>query len=195
MPANTDFELILASSSPYRQRQLTQLGLSFSCFSPNIDENPLAGESPADLASRLAKTKADSYQANNMQFVIGSDQVADLNGLALGKPGNKEKATAQLKACSGRQVVFHTALCVRHNQSYAESSSKTLVNFRQLSDIEIANYIEREPALDCAGSFKCEGLGITLFESIQSDDPSALIGLPLIQLNKSLIQLGFNCLD
>ncbi|HET7570036.1 MAG TPA: Maf family nucleotide pyrophosphatase [Gammaproteobacteria bacterium] len=182
--------IVLASSSPYRRELLGRLNLPFDCQSPNIDETPRPGESPHDLAQRLAHSKAEAIAATLDQpaLVIGSDQVASINGAPIGKPGNRERARAQLQQASGRTVEFHTAVAVRESGSSREASftDVTRVHFRTLKDDEIARYLDGEQPYDCAGSFKAEGLGITLFESIESSDPTALIGLPLIELARIL---------
>ena len=184
--------LVLASTSRYRRELLGRLALDFDAAAPGVDETARAGESPRSLAVRLARDKARAVAARTPQaVVIGSDQVADLDGAALGKPGTAERAFGQLRACSGREVVFHTAVCVAAPGCEIEFLDRTVVRFRQLSDAEIARYLEREQPFDCAGSFKSEGLGAALFESIRNDDPTALIGLPLIALARALRELGF----
>ena len=191
-------KLILASTSPYRKAQLAHLGLPFDCLAQSVDETPKADEPPLELALRLSQFKALSASSGCTQnsLIIAGDQCAAFGSRILGKPYTEQNAVAQLQACSGQQVIFYSGLCVLDNRTDQLTSVcvETRVTFRQLSDEEISNYISRESPLDCAGSFKCEGLGITLFESIQSDDPSALIGLPLIQLNKLLIRHGVNAL-
>jgi 7-methyl-GTP pyrophosphatase len=185
--------LVLASTSRYRAELLHRLGLAFELRPPGIEENVMAGEAPAVRAMRLAEAKAIDAGAGLLDaLVIGSDQVAELDGVLLDKPGSTERAQAQLLACSGRIVYFHTALCVfdtRDGQRYTHVDL-TRVHFRQLDAAEIARYIEREQPLDCAGSFKCEGLGISLFERIENSDPTALIGLPLIALAQLLRDAG-----
>ncbi len=193
-------QLILASSSFFRKQLLNRLGLTFSVISPEVDETALPGEAPWELAKRLAQTKAnavlESLPANTPALIIGSDQVAVLDNRILGKPGHHEKAADQLRQQSGRNVIFYTALCVlnsstRHMQIDLVDSK---VLFRQLTEENIAVYLEREPAYNCAGSFKSEGLGIALLENIVSNDPTALIGLPLISLAKMLEREGLNIL-
>ncbi|MCR6651503.1 MAG: Maf family nucleotide pyrophosphatase [Cellvibrionaceae bacterium] len=187
--------LILASSSAYRRQLLSQLGLSFTYISPNIDELPLANESAMALTKRLALAKAQRILRDNPEaLVIGSDQVADLDGIILGKPHTAERAFAQLKHCSGRTVHFFTAVALTSSQHQQSEVVTTQVRFRTLSDSQLLAYIKKEEPLDCAGSFKCEGLGIALFESITSDDPSALIGLPLIRLAHMLGAEGIEVL-
>ncbi len=187
MTTLNDIDLVLGSTSPYRRELLARLTPNFRVVSPHIDETPLPNETPAASAVRLAKSKAAAVAEKCAgAIVIGSDQVADLDGLALGKPGSVENAIRQLRACSGRYVIFHTALCVidaRSPQRNAfQAIDTTRVKFRKLDDAEIARYVEREKPLDCAGSFKSEGMGIVLFEKIESIDPTALIGLPMIAL-------------
>lgn len=184
--------LILASSSRHRRALLARLGLEFTCHSPDIDETPQRGEAPDALAERLAVAKATRVAAEAPgALVIGSDQVAALGDLVLGKPGDAARARAQLEACAGREVVFHTAVCVHRPGGSTETHRDvTTVVFRALSAAEIHRYVEREQPLDSAGAFRCEGLGISLFERIESTDPSALIGLPLIWLSSALRRAG-----
>jgi septum formation protein len=184
-------DLVLASTSRYRRELLARLTPDFRSVAPDVDEKPLPDESPTALADRLALAKAQAVAAKNPgAIVIGSDQTADLDGRALGKPGSVDAACAQLAACSGRTVTFHTGLCAidaRHSSHRVLAAQDiTRVHFRILDAAAIARYVERERPLDCAGSFKCEGLGIALFERIQSEDPTALIGLPLIALCRLL---------
>ena len=184
--------LLLASTSPYRRELLQRLRLPFECMPPRVDETPLPGEAPAALASRLAGEKAAEVHAREPDaFVIGSDQVADLEGRVLGKPGDFESAVAQLRAMSGREVAFHTALCVIGPGFRESAIDTTLVRLRDLGDDDIARYLQAEPAFDCAGSFKAEGLGIVLFDAIHSADPTALVGLPLITTARLLRKAGF----
>jgi septum formation protein len=194
MMALADVDLVLASTSPYRRELLSRLSAHFRCLAPQVDEAARPGEAPSVLAARLAAAKAHEVAARTPgAVVIGSDQVADLDGTVLGKPGSIENARAQLAACSGHDVVFHTAICLvdaRVAPAQARSAmDSTKVRFRQLDAQEIARYIERELPLDCAGSFKAEALGIALFEQIESVDPTALIGLPLIALNRLLREI------
>ncbi len=187
--------LILASSSVYRQRLLLQLKVSFTCISPDIDESSLPNESADALTRRLAITKAARIlQDNPGALVIGSDQVADLDGAVLGKPYDPERAIAQLTQCSGKTVRFYTSVALLSSGMQQVDVVTTWVRFRALTDEQIRAYIKKEEPLDCAGSFKCEGLGVALFESIQSDDPSALIGLPLISLTRMLHAVGLDVL-
>jgi septum formation protein len=185
--------LILASTSPYRRQLLSRLGLAFDCARPQVDEQPHADEAPIDLAMRLAQEKAQEVTARHPgHWVIGSDQVADLAGQPLGKPGTVEAARAQLAAMSARHVDFHTAICITDGQTVLRHCDLTRVRFRALDSAQIARYIAAEQPLDCAGSFKCEGLGIALFEAIENRDPTALIGLPLIATSALLRQAGFS---
>jgi septum formation protein len=188
----TTHRLLLGSTSPYRRELLQRLRLPFESVSPRVDETPMPGEPPAGLALRLAGEKAAEVHAREPDaFVLGSDQVADLDGRVLGKSGDFETATAQLRAMSGREVVFHTALCVV-GPGYRESAvDTTRVRMRELGDEEIARYLQAEPAFDCAGSFKAEGLGIALFDAIDSHDPTSLVGLPLIATARLLRKAGF----
>jgi septum formation protein len=188
-------QLVLASTSPYRRELLARLGLAFTQVAPDVDESPLPSEAPAAIASRLARAKAGAVaRAHAGAWVIGSDQVAELDGQGLGKPGGRERAVGQLRAMSGRSVRFHTAVCVAGGEpgaSPAELVDTTTVRFRTLDDAEIARYVDREQAFDAAGSFKAEGLGIALFDAIESRDPTALIGLPLIGTARLLRRCGF----
>lgn len=182
---NSHLNLVLASSSRYRRELLGRLRLPFETFAPEVDESPLPGEAPADTAGRLAEAKAAVGKARFANAVIiGSDQVAVCEGKRLDKPGNHEAAVRQLQFARGRSVVFHTALALLNTSSGRTQSSvvPTEVRMRQLSDGEIERYLQAEPAYDCAGSAKVEGLGITLMERVESEDPTALIGLPLIAL-------------
>lgn len=178
--------VVLASTSRYRAELLKRLFDVFDQVAPDVDETPLANEAPVELATRLALAKANAVARDlHDAIVIGSDQVAELDGHVLGKPGTMVHAQAQLAACSGREVRFHTAVCVidaRRDHHCAQAIDLTRVTFRTLSADEISRYVAREQPLDCAGSFKAEGLGISLFERIESEDPTALIGLPLIAL-------------
>jgi septum formation protein len=187
--------LILASTSPYRRELLARLGLAFDTMRPETDETPRPAEPPQALAARLARTKAEAVlgcaPASDL-WSIGSDQVAELDGRPLGKPGTAENAIAQLSAMSGREIRFHTALCLANSESRRlEACDVTTVRFRTLGRDEILRYVERERPLDCAGSFKSEGLGVALFEEIDNRDPTALIGLPLIATARLLREAGF----
>ena len=184
--------LILASTSVYRRELLTRLGIPFTVVSPKVDETPMPGESTQQLALRLAKAKAGAVAKEYPSaWIIGSDQVADLCGAAIGKPGNFERAMAQLQLMRGSTVTFHTALCLMRSDSETTLSVPTEVTFRKLSDEILESYLLAEEPYDCAGSAKSEGLGISLLESIKSDDPTALIGLPLIALCGLLRDVGF----
>jgi septum formation protein len=189
--------LILGSTSVYRRELLARLQIPFETVSPDVDETPVAGEMPADLARRLALAKARSVAARFPQaVVIGSDQVADLDGEPLGKPGNHERATDQLRRMRGHWLVFQTAVavaCMATGYEQMEMAS-VRVKFRNLSDAEIETYLQREKPYDCAGSAKSEGLGIALLETIDSDDPTALIGLPLIRTCGMLTAAGIRLL-
>jgi septum formation protein len=192
MTGNTT-RLVLASTSRYRAELLRRLGVEFESCAPGTDETPVAGESPPARARRLAIAKAEAAaDTRRDSVVIGSDQVAELDGTLLDKPGTAARAREQLLASSGRQVNFHTAVCVldtRDGRRHVHVDH-TCVRFRRLQEKEIARYVEREQPFDCAGSFKCEGLGISLFEGIDNTDPSALIGLPLIALARLLRGCG-----
>ena len=185
--------LVLGSTSRYRRELLARLGLPFDVAAPAVDETPLAGEAPRALALRLALAKARAVAAAHPQaVVIGSDQVADLDGEPLGKPGNHERATAQLRRMRGQTVVFHTALAVVCQATGFEQVdlAPVRVRFRDLSDAEIERYLRAEQPYDCAGSAKSEGLGIALLDAIVSDDPTALVGLPLIRTCRMLRAAG-----
>jgi len=185
--------LVLASSSSYRKALLDKLGLPYETASPDIDEAPHPAEAPESQARRLATEKARVLAGRfPAHLIIGSDQVAVAAGLRLGKPGSRENAIAQLRASAGKSVVFHTALCVLNSQTGETQvdADRTVVHFRALTDQQIEHYVDREQPLDCAGSFKSEGLGIALFERIEGEDPNALIGLPLIRLIRVLEAFG-----
>lgn len=187
--------LILGSTSRYRRELLERLRIPFTVQSPEVDETPLPGEAPATLAARLALAKARAVAALHPDaVVIGSDQVADLDGQPIGKPGTHERAVAQLQAMRGKQIVFQTAVAVvcQSRQFAAQDLAPVVVRFRDLSDTEIENYLRAEEPYDCAGSAKSEGLGISLLSAIESDDPTALIGLPLIRTCALLRQAGIN---
>jgi len=176
--------LVLGSTSPYRRELLQRLRLPFDVDSPRVDESPRAGEAPADLARRLALEKAQEVASRHPDaVVIGADQVAELDGQAIGKPGTFDRAVAQLQAMQGRRVVFHTAVAVLRPATGFEQVvvAPVQVQFRPLRDAEIERYLQLEQPYDCAGSAKCEALGISLLEAIESDDPTALIGLPLMR--------------
>ena len=185
--------LVLGSTSVYRRELLQRLHLPFTVAAPAVDETPLPGEPPAQLAQRLALAKAHAVATLHPgAVVIGSDQVADLAGQPLGKPGDHARATAQLQRMRGHTVVFHTAVAVVcHASNFAQTDlAPVRVRFRDLSDAEIERYLRAEQPYDCAGSAKSEGLGISLLEAIDSDDPTALIGLPLIRTCRLLRAAG-----
>jgi len=197
MPDIFNRKLILGSTSVYRRELLGRLNVPFSVESPHVDETPLPGEHPAALAQRLALAKAKAVAARFPDcVVIGSDQVADLDGLALGKPGTHDRAVAQLRQMSGKTVVFQTALAVVCLETgfCDQSLAPVNVRFRTLEDVEIENYLQLEQPYDCAGSAKSEGLGIALLDAIDSDDPTALIGLPLIRTSRMLRAAGIQLL-
>lgn len=185
--------LILASTSPYRRLLLERLGLPFDVARPDTDETPQPGETPAALVQRLAIAKAMTVSAQAPDaWVIGSDQAAELAGVPVGKSGHRDAAVAQLQTLSGRAIRFHTAVCLTGPDGQRHTAlDMTTVNFRVLSEDEIERYVDREQPFDCAGSFKSEGLGIALFDGIDSRDPTALIGLPLIATSALLRQAGF----
>lgn len=183
--------LILASTSRYRQELLTRLRLPFEAVAPEVDETPLAGEVPAALAERLALAKARAVASLHPHaVVIGSDQVADLDGEPLGKPGTHEAARDQLQRMSGREVVFQTAVAVVAPGLAAIERAEVRVRLRPLSDREIEAYLLADQPYDCAGSAKVESLGIALLDAVVSDDPTALIGLPLIRTCQLLRRAG-----
>jgi septum formation protein len=186
--------LVLASTSEYRRQLLARLRIPFDVARPDVDEAPHPGEPPADLAARLAAAKGQAIARRSPQaWVIGADQVAEIDGQVLGKPGSFERAADQLAAASGRRVVFHTAACLLREDTRKafHFRDRTEVVFRRLEAAEIERYLHAEQPYDCAGSFKCEGLGISLFDAIHTRDPTALVGLPLIDLAKALRQAGF----
>lgn len=190
--------LILASTSRYRRELLERLRLPFDVVSPQVDETPRPGEAAADLAVRLAHAKAAAVAVLHPNaVVIGSDQVAELDGQPIGKPGMHERAVQQLRSMRGRSVVFHTAVSVHHAASgYAGAAlAPVTVHFRMLADAEIEHYLRAEQPYDCAGSAKCETLGIALLQAIDSDDPTALVGLPLIRTCELLRAAGFDPLQ
>jgi septum formation protein len=185
--------LILASTSRYRRELLARLRLPFDVAAPGVDESARPGEPPQALTPRLAFEKAAAIAADAPgSWVIGSDQLAELDGVALGKPGGRAAAIAQLAAMSARTVVFRTAVSLVHADGRRlAAADATSVRFRALTAGEIARYVEAEQPFDCAGSFKSEGLGIALFEAIDSSDPTALVGLPLIATARLLRRAGF----
>jgi MAF protein len=186
-------KLVLGSSSPFRRELLARLGVPFVTESPDINEDALASETPEDLVLRLAEEKARAAGQNHPDsLVIGSDQVACLDGSILGKPGNRENAIAQLHQSAGKRLTFYTGLCLLNTASNEEqiACESFHVHFRQLSNEQIERYVDREQPFNCAGSFKSEGLGIALFDRLEGDDPNALIGLPLIRLIDMLAEEG-----
>lgn len=187
--------LILASTSPYRQTLLKRLGLPFGVEAPGVNEKLVAGEASAARALRLALAKARAIAATHPDaWVLGSDQVADCAGRILEKPGDERCCREQLAACSGRSVTFFTAAALMRGEppTMSQHVDRTVVRFRTLGSDEIARYVERDRPFDCAGGFRCEGLGIALFEAIDTNDPSALIGLPLIWTARALRQAGLD---
>ncbi|BBB29300.1 Maf family protein [Neptunomonas japonica] len=189
--------LVLASSSPYRRILLDKLQLPYSCHSPDIDESPYTDESATQLVMRLAAEKARAVAVQHPgSVIIGSDQVAVLNNLILGKPGTKENARKQLQQASGQRVTFLTGLCTLDTlNNHAQTEVIPFyVHFRELTAQMIENYIDKESPLDCAGSFKSEGLGIALFEKLEGEDPNALVGLPLIRLISMLNNININAI-
>ena len=191
-------QLILGSTSAYRRELLARLHIPFEVAAPDVDETPLPGEAPNEMAMRLSLAKARAVAVRFPQaVVIGSDQVADLNGLSLGKPGTHDKAVAQLRHMRGQTVVFQTAVAVVCLETGFEQRSLAAVRvkFRDLTNDEIENYLQIEKPYDCAGSAKSEGLGIALLDAIDSDDPTALIGLPLIRTCQMLRAAGMSLLS
>lgn len=187
-------QILLASSSVFRKQLLEKLHLNFSQEAPDIDETPLPGETPKKMVKRLTLAKAKALKSKHPEkIIIASDQTACFDNQSIGKPQTFERAKTQLKSFSGKEIIFYTGLAVLDpftGKTY-EAMDTTLVRFRALSDEVIENYLQIEQPLNCAGSFKSEGLGISLFESIESTDPNALIGLPLIKLTSIFYQMGF----
>lgn len=191
-------QLILASSSIYRHALLSRLQIPFVCVSPDVDETPLGGELPQETALRLAQLKARKVAlAHPEALIIGCDQVATLDNLQLGKPLTHDNATKQLRMMRGRQVTFHSALCLYNAKTKVMQAEVVpyLVQFRALSDLQIENYLNKEQPYHCAGSAKSEGLGIAIIESMTGEDPNALIGLPLIKLIDMLQNQGVDVLS
>ena len=186
--------LVLASTSPFRKTILEKLAIPFETVAPDVDESPLANESAEQLVARLAELKAKAVAKKYPDaLIIGSDQVAVVDGQIIGKPGTHEKAVAQLKRATGKRVTFLTGLCL-YNARTQRAQIDVIpfyVIFRQLKDAQIENYLQKEQPYNCAGSFKSEGLGIALFERLEGDDPNTLMGLPLIRLIKMLESEGF----
>lgn len=190
-PISAHNPLILASGSKYRAELLARLHLPFVGMAPDLDETPRAGETGRQLTQRLALAKAQTLSVRFPdRWIIGSDQAAECDGQILGKPGTRERAIEQLEFLSGKSVEFLTAVSLAGGAQRLEALDITTVQFRKLTRTDIERYVEIEPAFDCAGSFKCEGHGITLFESIRSEDPTGLIGLPLIAVRRLLSQAG-----
>ena len=189
------YNLILASTSPFRRAILEKLGLPFEVAAPETDETLLKNETPQQLVERLAIAKAKAVaEQNDKGLIIGSDQVAVNNGIILGKPGDHATAVKQLQAASGKRITFYTGLALI-NAATGNIQSKVVpfsVSFRQLSDSQIENYLQKEQPYNCAGSFKSEALGICLFDRLEGEDPNTLIGLPLIQLVRMLENEGLN---
>ncbi len=184
--------LLLASSSPARRELLARLGLPFTSASPDVDETPLPGEDTATLVQRLSEAKALALAAKHAGLIIGSDQALTIDGETLGKPGNHEKAVEQLRRLSGRDITFHTGLCLLNTVTGRRQTTVEpfTVSVRPLSTITIERYLLREQPYQCAGSFMCEGLGITLFRQFRGRDPNSLIGLPLMALTDFLLNEG-----
>jgi MAF protein len=184
--------IILASTSPFRKELLTRLGLSFETASPDVDETRRENESAMALVRRLSEAKARAIGASQPGLVIGSDQVATLGDMVLGKPGSHERAVEQLRQLSGHAVTFQTGLCLLDSENNTQQLDVVpfTVHFRKLDEAQIERYLRHDQPYNCAGSFKSEGLGITLFERMEGDDPSALIGLPLIRLTAMLENAG-----
>ena len=196
MSSDTRPALILGSSSPYRRELLSRLRIPFEVATPDIDETPLADERPAATALRLSRLKAEAIAARHAgALVIGSDQVCTLDDQQIVKPGTHAKALAQLQLMRGRTVTFHSALCLLDGRTGEAQVAdiQTRATFRDLSDAELDAYLRLETPYDCAGSAKVEGLGIMLLERVESDDPTALIGLPLIALTGMLRHVGYPC--
>jgi septum formation protein len=190
----SDPTLVLASTSPYRRALLERLRVPFVTASPKVDELPRPSESPRALAQRLAIAKAEAgARLHPGAWVVGADQVAECDDDILGKPGTPERARMQLAVCSGRVVTFHTAVRLHRGANEAHTHvDVTRVKFRVLSSDEIERYVELDNPLDCAGSFRSEGLGIVLFERVETEDPTALVGLPLLWLAGALRKAGFD---
>jgi septum formation protein len=186
--------LVLGSTSQYRRQLLERLGLPFTTAASHVDETPLPGESPIDLVHRLARSKAEAVAARHRNsLIIGSDQLAVCGRELLGKPGSGERAVAQLKSLSGQRVTFNTAVHIVNSDTGANEGhvDVTTVQFRQLTDAEIERYVARDRPYDCAGGFKVEALGVALFTRVESQDPTGLVGLPLIWLSGALRRHGF----
>lgn len=190
--------IILASSSPYRRQLLDKLRLDYRCHKPEVDETAQPGETAPDLALRLASAKAHKVAPHHPQaLIIGSDQVADLNGHRLAKPGNFTNALDQLMRCQGKTVVFYTGLSLLNSKTGTEHRhlEQYQVTFKNLNKTQLTHYLKIEQPYDCAGSFKCEGYGITLFTKLEGQDPNSLVGLPLIMLTELLLKEGVDVLS
>lgn len=191
--ASTSVKLMLASTSPYRKALLERLRIPFVVMHPEVDESALPSEMPAETARRLARAKSLAISVRfPRHVVIGSDQVADWQGMALGKPGSKQAAREQLAKLSGQRVIFHTAVCVSLGEQSWAAETATICCFRTLNAQAIERYVEIDNPIDAAGSAKAESLGIALMDSMQSDDPTAIIGLPMIALTRLLCQAGLD---
>ncbi|GAK87706.1 Maf/YceF/YhdE family protein [Vibrio ponticus] len=192
----TNYQLVLASTSPFRQQLLNKLAVPFITATPNCDETPLNNETPIELVLRLAEGKAKSCQVEQDSLVIGSDQVCVIDGEIIGKPHTRDKAIEQLTRQSGKSITFHTGLALYNSKTDTVTSKLDTftVHFRQLTQPQIENYVDKEEPFFCAGSFKSEGLGIALFERLEGKDPNTLVGLPLIDLIDMLAAEGFNIL-
>ncbi|MGI9888802.1 Maf family protein [Vibrio chagasii] len=191
-----NYQLVLASTSPFRQEILKKLQISFITAKPDCDETPTSGETPQQLVMRLAETKAKSCVVEQPSLVIGSDQVCVIDGEIIGKPHTREKAIEQLSRQSGKSIIFYTGVTVWNSETQqADTRLDTfIVHFRDLTEQQIISYVEKEEPYWCAGSFKCEGLGIALFKEMEGKDPNTLIGLPLIDLVDMLDAQGMNVL-
>ena len=192
MNTTTSLPVVLASTSPFRKELLQRIGIDFETAAPDVDETPLANETPEELVKRLSEAKARAIGQSCQGLIIGSDQVATTGNDILGKPGTHEKAVEQLRKLSGKLVTFYTGLCLL-NSTTGETRIDVIpfrVQFRELDEQQIERYLRADQPYNCAGSFKSEGLGITLFARMEGDDPTALIGLPLIRLTGMLAQMG-----
>jgi len=184
--------LVLASTSPFRRELLQRLGIPFTTAAPDVDESPQPGETPAELVRRLSECKARAVGKTHAGLIIGSDQVATTGEKILGKPGSHERAVEQLQQLAGKTVTFHTGLCLLDTVKDTAQTDVVpfIVEFRRLGALQIERYLRREQPYNCAGSFKSEALGITLFRRMRGDDPTALVGLPLIRLTDMLAVAG-----
>ncbi|GAB2656949.1 Maf family protein [Vibrio panuliri] len=192
----TNYQLVLASTSPFRQQLLNKLAVPFTAATPDCDETPLPNETPTQLVLRLAQSKATSCPVRQDSLVIGSDQVCVIDGEIIGKPHTRDRAIEQLTRQSGKSITFYTGLALYNSKTNTVTSKLDTftVHFRQLSQQQIENYVDKEEPFYCAGSFKSEGLGIALFERLEGKDPNTLVGLPLIDLIDMLEAEGFNIL-